>query len=208
MQRSHITTIATMGISSDAYGGHNTKNIKTWYQIYDGVKDLTVKVKTKNAAGVEVEVVKNVFSNVEAVGSTTENPVYLMDSNGKNIVTLNATYCAKYLKDNAGTDEAKLLALYQKYYNEIAYNVFEEEYDVDGTDPSGLCTDLIGEATIEHVDATTGNNFATISGTTITAGLASNVHMTTDEVEVPFKLIIKDKWGMTMEVPFTVVVSE
>lgn len=59
-----------------------------------------------------------------------------------------------------------------------------------------------------------GADFVTFKKTTadvetkIQAQLAEGVVMTTKTVDVPMNLVIKDKWGMTMKIPFTVTVNE
>ena len=198
---------------------HEEADILTWSDIYEAVKDLTytVDVEKTDASGNKTTVTETryVFPYVAPNENTLVADADLItdpeDATKKvlKVRSYNATRAAKWIELNpTATETIKMLGLYETYYSSVAYNKYVEQYSIKATDASGLCADLTGAATIEFVDATTGKNFASLSGTTITAGLASNVHMTTDEVEVPFKLIIKDKWGMTMEVPFTITVTE
>ena len=167
----------------------------TWKNVLDAIynnKDLT----TTDAKGKTV----HVFTLAKA---------YDGESTVAGAWTLNTTACDLYIKNNPNTNETKCLTIFKKYYAKMAYDTIEETYDVAAVDPSGVDYSLLdGEAQIVAVDAKTADNFVAVSGTTITARLKAGVDMTTDTVEVPFKLVINDAWGKTMEVPFTITVNK
>ena len=129
---------------------------------------------------------------------------------GENVVKLNAAAYNAFVKEHPATSEAVIcLNLWKTYCDKIAYTQAYDEYTVPANDGK-LSQYLTEEATIDYADETTGVKFAELmsDGTTIKARLMSGVDMTTETVEVPFKLTVKDVWGKTMEVPFTVTVSK
>jgi hypothetical protein len=171
--------------------------IRTWAYIWNTISKLTATVEVDGA-----ETAVPMFVKVEASKYSSNKYV------GENVVKLNAAAYNAFVKEHPATSEQVIcLNLWKTYCDKIAYTQAYDEYTVPANDGE-LSKYLTEEATIDYADETTGVKFAGLSGTTITARLMTGVDMTTETVEVPFKLTVKDVWGKTMVVPFTVTVSK
>ena len=197
--KTYIMSYANVGVAD---------HILTWSKIWSAIKDLGSSVEVKDG----VYEYQKLFVDVEAQTSTEANPVYV---NSGVVVKFNtAVYNAlmaqtgPFYTTGMNKTTQKYLSLYKKYYESIAYEQYVEEYEVAEVPAGGRSAYLTEDATIVFADAKTGDNFVNLSGTSITASLAAGVDMTTDTVDVPFYLVIKDVWGKTMKVPFTVTVKK
>ena len=192
--KTYLMSYANAGVADD---------ILTWSKIWSAIKDLDASVEVEEG----VFETQELFVDVEAQTSTEANPVYV---NPGVVVKFNTAVYNVLTGKTSTLDKTtqKYLSLYKKYYESIAYEQYVEEYEVAEVPAGGRSAYLTEDATIEFVDAKTGDNFVNLSGTSIKASLAAGVDMTTDTVDVPFYLVIKDVWGKTMKVPFTVTVKK
>ncbi|MDO4181967.1 MAG: hypothetical protein Q4D36_11850, partial [Bacteroidales bacterium] len=66
---------------------------------------------------------------------------------------------------------------------------------------------LAGEPTVEFVNEDEALKYVRLSGLTVTPKKVTEITEAPEKVEIPMNLIVKDVWGMTMKVPFTVTIQ-
>ncbi|MDO4181221.1 MAG: hypothetical protein Q4D36_08035, partial [Bacteroidales bacterium] len=178
-------------IKTNATADEKAANTLSWNALWNSVKDLT--------ANVEVE--ENIFETQDLFTAAVDpKDNVVVGSLELNTAAYNAI---KKLAETNETAAANLanIDMFKKYADKIPFKTVT--VSIDST-PKNVDSKLLnGQATIDYVDKATGEKFATISGSTIKAVLATGVSVPGDEVEVPFKLTINDAWGKTMVYQFT-----
>jgi hypothetical protein len=107
----------------------------------------------------------------------------------------------------ADADKAAV-ALFEKYAAKIAYT--EKAVVSEPVSGSSFDTNYLSKtSSIEFVNATEAAKYAEISGDyTVKAKLGAGVlDVLGGKINVDMRIVVKDKWGMTMKVPFTVTLK-
>ena len=98
--------------------------------------------------------------------------------------------------------DGKYKNLFNKYKNLIAFE------STSSTTTNNAADELVDAATISFVSPTEAEKYAKLSGTTVTRALQPGVDMPAGQVKVVMQIVVKDKWGMTMKVPFEVTIKQ
>ena len=191
------------GRELDAESEKLDEDILSWNEIYEAVSELEINVNGK-LEKMFITVEKHDKSgNVLEAGTNTA------------VKVLNTTAYDAYINVANGqpADKVSKLKLFKKYYQQISYSRYAvDTYTTGGSPVEGRAIE-IASAVIKPVDETLAANYVTYNnpadGTepTITANTSVTIN-SGKEVFVDFNLVITDKFGMTMEVPFSVKVVD
>ena len=105
-------------------------------------------------------------------------------------------------------DQKNARTLFKSYYTLCGYSYQNKTETTSGTSTSYSDKYLKEQAVVQFVDAEEAAKYAVLKGTTVTRQLQSGVDMPAGQVKVAMQIVVKDKWGMTMKVPFDVIIKQ
>ena len=117
-------------------------------------------------------------------------------------------YCRNEVK--VKDEDQAIVILFEKYAAKIAYSekaVVEEEETVEGSE---FDENYLTKASyIEFVNTTEAAKYAEISDNVVVKAKlnAGILDVPNGKINVDMRIVVKDKWGMTMKVPFTVTLK-